>query len=812
MSDSDTDYSDTFEICSSGRSTSLNIEREEKIVEQKSPPKLWNKARIIRRGGIECRTTSAPILSAAKSKPAITVRLKAEQKTRWDKLNELTSSMKSANQFNSTVLIRKAHFASCLMSDHIKSIPSKTTTGTIGVTLIEKKVTDLFGFLKKKMNSGMDAESAAFVVDHFCEEICFLFLVATQEDAGREKPGAGCSYVIWRPQNAGNSESEQIKADEKRPSNENREIEIDSRRAEPKNLKIISKKVPTTYEALMNRSSNESSPRQHKLPPRHSSVMNNFQREQRESKMLQKASMIRARSLGSSAICRDSPSTNSPIASPHQEYSPTSRASMIPVGRTMRQFRSCPSSEEIESTAYPTISRDASLSHLEKMSNWDGSSEKRDIGMRNNTDHEEMESELCSSLRSIRGSAKKKRLQRMKTATPLNSDTSLVSEPTCSLSPQVTSLLDTTFGTESISQDSSKLSLVSKSKEKVGQKIKQLSDNLSELNLATLFTALSTSSLKTSTNSEINKPDAEDTGQPTESCPSTQEIALNTKKSKSKSDKVVNLTIQKPSRKRQSPRHNYSNPSFTLENALTLLSDKKAQWENIIEAINDVKDLSANHPEILLPKANEATALVISQCNSLRSKIAGAAIDALKLMFARLRKKLVPNLNAAIGALITESGKENIFIREKCERCLHQVVDSMIQTKLKLVLSLGQYIRNKHHVKRCLAARFLNHVEETLGVDKCLSGKDLTEKLLTYMAISAFDANQDVRYWGRRSVIFLSGHKSFRQLCQRQLSKDDTARIFQVLKSSNSRINVQSDKPEIRSSISVIGKKMYSTM
>ena len=125
--------------------------------------------------------------------------------------------------------------------------------------------------------------------------------------------------------------------------------------------------------------------------------MTNFQREQRESKMLQKASMIRARSLGSSAVCRGSPSTNSPNGSAQQECSPTSRASMIPIGRSMRQFRSCPSSEEIESNTCPTISREASLSHLEKMSNWDGSPQKRDIDR--NTDHEELESELCSRYR-----------------------------------------------------------------------------------------------------------------------------------------------------------------------------------------------------------------------------------------------------------------------------------------------------------------------------------------------------------------------------------------------------------------------------
>ena len=72
----------------------------------------------------------------------------------------------------------------------------------------------------------------------------------------------------------------------------------------------------------------------------------------------------------------------------------------------------------------------------------------------------------------------------------------------------------------------------------------------------------------------------------------------------------VNLTLP-ISKVKSDPvyKHNYRIPSVKLENALARLPDKNAQWECLIEAINDVKDLSVHHPEILLPKANEATAL-----------------------------------------------------------------------------------------------------------------------------------------------------------------------------------------------------------
>ena len=77
-----------------------------------------------------------------------------------------------------------------------------------------------------------------------------------------------------------------------------------------------------------------------------------------------------------------------------------------------------------------------------------------------------------------------------------------------------------------------------------------------------------------------------------------------------------------------------------------------------------------------------------------------------------------------------ESGKENLFIREKCEKCLNQIVDSMIGTNIKLVLCFGQHLKSKNVVKRMLGSRYLNVIQETFGVEKCLSGKELTGKVM----------------------------------------------------------------------------------
>ena len=83
----------------------------------------------------------------------MTVGLRSDQKARWDKLMELTHTMRNTRPYNPAIIARKATYATNLMTEHCNTIGSKTTSATIGVTLIEKKVKDLSGFLKMKLNN-----------------------------------------------------------------------------------------------------------------------------------------------------------------------------------------------------------------------------------------------------------------------------------------------------------------------------------------------------------------------------------------------------------------------------------------------------------------------------------------------------------------------------------------------------------------------------------------------------------------------------------------------------------------------------------
>ena len=96
--------------------------------------------------------------------------------------------------------------------------------------------------------------------------------------------------------------------------------------------------------------------------------------------------------------------------------------------------------------------------------------------------------------------------------------------------------------------------------------------------------------------------------------------------------------------------------------------------------------------EIVLPKATEVTNMVIAHCNNIRSKISGAAIDALKDLFRFLKKALIQNLEFGVKSLMAEAGKENMFLREKCEKCFVEIIDAMISTRYVLFFfPVGNY-------------------------------------------------------------------------------------------------------------------------
>ena len=148
-------------------------------------------------------------------------------------------------------------------------------------------------------------------------------------------------------------------------------------------------------------------------------------------------------------------------------------------------------------------------------------------------------------------------------------------------------------------------------------------------------------------------------------------------------------------------------------------------------------------------------------------------------LFRIMKRRLLPNLAEAVSAIITEAGKENMFIREKCEKCLEQIVFSTSGANQKLVSSLTPHIKSKNVFHRVMASKYLILVVSKINPEKCMSTNALASGILHAGATAVSDANSDVRQSGRQILDHLSQSPSFHHTARTILSERDYSKIIE---------------------------------
>jgi len=221
-----------------------------------------------------------------------------------------------------------------------------------------------------------------------------------------------------------------------------------------------------------------------------------------------------------------------------------------------------------------------------------------------------------------------------------------------------------------------------------------------------------------------------------------------------------------------------------LQEAIDTLPDFKTHWETLIEHINNVRDLAIEEREIIMPKATEVTNLIIAHCNNIRSKITGAAIDALRDIFLNLKRALVPCIEPAIKSLMLEAGKENVFLKEKCEKCLQTIVEVMSETTgstHKLISCFHGQSKSKNVAARELTARYIEQTLMIISPQRALADtRDLTEKIILSMISALNDSAHETRQYGKRIVVLLAKYEHFEAICGKYLSSEDNRKVLNL--------------------------------
>jgi len=223
-----------------------------------------------------------------------------------------------------------------------------------------------------------------------------------------------------------------------------------------------------------------------------------------------------------------------------------------------------------------------------------------------------------------------------------------------------------------------------------------------------------------------------------------------------------------------------------LQTALAILPDSKTHWETTIENLHNIRDIAKNHTKLMMPRVGEYTNLVIHHCNNIRSRISGAAIDVLSDVFNSLRLNLIPNIEPAIKALMAESGKENAFIREKCEKCFQTIIEVMCDSNQigaiqKILSSLHAHTRSKSSAMRVMTAQYIEQTILQAKPDRCLSDtRDITDKVINAMIHAVKDSATETRFYGRRIVHHLAESEQFDRRCKQYLSAEDVKRVNMI--------------------------------
>ena len=113
----------------------------------------------------------------------------------------------------------------------------------------------------------------------------------------------------------------------------------------------------------------------------------------------------------------------------------------------------------------------------------------------------------------------------------------------------------------------------------------------------------------------------------------------------------------------------------------------------------------------------------------------------------------------------------------------------------KLVAAFYQTIKSKNAVQRTLTAQSFETILTKLGHGRALCDiKDVTDKIIMAMNSAFTDTNPDVRYYGKRIVVFLSPHQDFEFICRKYLSSEDASRIMMFQARGNTTETLKSGR------------------
>ncbi|KAK6628889.1 hypothetical protein RUM43_002706 [Polyplax serrata] len=221
------------------------------------------------------------------------------------------------------------------------------------------------------------------------------------------------------------------------------------------------------------------------------------------------------------------------------------------------------------------------------------------------------------------------------------------------------------------------------------------------------------------------------------------------------------------------------NPQETLKLCLSKL--KSNNWNETVNSLKEIVQLSRFHPQILEPSMVLVYRALIVLLKSFRSVVARTACQASNELFATMANTQRPEFDEVVGLLLQKTADTNKVVRRDANEALDTMILNIPPNHVIRALT-NKGISHKSHLVRGASARLLVCMTGVLGIDAIFSGnKETRGRVISAGASFMQDSDQEVRNFGRRLMKMLMSHDDFEEVLQTEVNEAMIKRIEKTL-------------------------------
>ncbi|CAL8275769.1 unnamed protein product [Arctogadus glacialis] len=235
-------------------------------------------------------------------------------------------------------------------------------------------------------------------------------------------------------------------------------------------------------------------------------------------------------------------------------------------------------------------------------------------------------------------------------------------------------------------------------------------------------------------------------------------------------DEPAQGSLSGPQRDPPGP-HPFPKPELAMTQSLTLISSEN--WQEKMEGLTVLRSLAQNHVDTLLPRLRDVCLALVQEVKNLRSGVSRVAVCTLGVLYCHLQRAMDKEVETTARALLHKAAESNAFIREEVDAALGHMVRHCTPARCINAFLDGGLSHLSAAVRKC-AAQHLADLLERVGVARLLSGgKDVTDRILPAVVKLALDSSPEPRSFGRRMLLFLSSHRDFDSLLEKNIPTKD---------------------------------------